>query len=182
MPGGGLGPAHSARMTWRRVLGIWQGTCPRPTALVPVGVPGAQLPHQPVLPPSPTSPNPHPCPCPGLGPIPNGPPSMALAWPGLSVLPSTGGEGRSLQQQQQLGLWVIAGFLTFLALEKMFLDSKEQEESRQVSPKPQDLDTSASVVWWCQGLEAQVLSRTLKRGSLGLFLGVLGGWASLFGE
>ncbi|XP_006908170.1 zinc transporter ZIP13 isoform X3 [Pteropus alecto] len=46
---------------------------------------------------------------------------------------SPGGEGRSLQQQQQLGLWVIAGFLTFLALEKMFLDSKEQEESRQVS-------------------------------------------------
>nr|KAF6467826.1 solute carrier family 39 member 13 [Rousettus aegyptiacus] len=44
-----------------------------------------------------------------------------------------GGEGRSLQQQQQLGLWVIAGFLTFLALEKMFLDSKEQEESSQVS-------------------------------------------------
>lgn len=105
---------------------------------------------------------------------------MALAWPGLSVLPPAGGEGRSLQQQQQLGLWVIAGFLTFLALEKMFLDSKEQEERSQVSPKPQDLDTSASVVWWCQGLEAQVLSGTLKRGSLGLFLGVLGGWASLF--
>ncbi|XP_036076993.1 zinc transporter ZIP13 isoform X3 [Rousettus aegyptiacus] len=61
------------------------------------------------------------------------PPSVALAWPGLSVLPPAGGEGRSLQQQQQLGLWVIAGFLTFLALEKMFLDSKEQEESSQVS-------------------------------------------------
>ncbi|KAL1785889.1 zinc transporter ZIP13 isoform X1 [Sigmodon hispidus] len=38
---------------------------------------------------------------------------------------SPGGEGQSLQQQQQLGLWVIAGFLTFLALEKMFLNSKE---------------------------------------------------------
>lgn len=86
------------------------------------------------------------------------PPSVALAWPGLSVLPPAGGEGRSLQQQQQLGLWVIAGFLTFLALEKMFLDSKEQEESSQVSPEPQNLVTSASVVWWCQGLEAQVLS------------------------
>ncbi|XP_019511845.1 PREDICTED: zinc transporter ZIP13 isoform X4 [Hipposideros armiger] len=49
------------------------------------------------------------------------------------VLPSAGGEGQSLQQQQQLGLWVIAGFLTFLALEKMFLDSKEQERTSQVS-------------------------------------------------
>ncbi|XP_019511847.1 PREDICTED: zinc transporter ZIP13 isoform X6 [Hipposideros armiger] len=46
---------------------------------------------------------------------------------------SRGGEGQSLQQQQQLGLWVIAGFLTFLALEKMFLDSKEQERTSQVS-------------------------------------------------
>ncbi|XP_060160388.1 zinc transporter ZIP13 isoform X4 [Globicephala melas] len=43
---------------------------------------------------------------------------------------SPGGEGQSLQQQQQLGLWVIAGFLTFLALEKMFLDSKEEETSQ----------------------------------------------------
>lgn len=43
---------------------------------------------------------------------------------------SPGGEGQSLQQQQQLGLWVIAGFLTFLALEKMFLDSKEQGTSQ----------------------------------------------------
>ncbi|CAK7308371.1 zinc transporter ZIP13 isoform X5 [Vulpes vulpes] len=46
---------------------------------------------------------------------------------------SPGGEGQSLQQQQQLGLWVIAGFLTFLALEKMFLDSKEKEGASQVS-------------------------------------------------
>lgn len=46
---------------------------------------------------------------------------------------SRGGEGQILQQQQQLGLWVIAGFLTFLALEKMFLDSKEQERTSQVS-------------------------------------------------
>lgn len=38
---------------------------------------------------------------------------------------SPGGEGQSLQQQQQLGLWVIAGFLTFLALERMFLDNKD---------------------------------------------------------
>lgn len=38
---------------------------------------------------------------------------------------SPGGEGQSLQRQQQLGLWVIAGFLTFLALEKMFLSSKD---------------------------------------------------------
>ncbi|XP_041578550.1 zinc transporter ZIP13 isoform X4 [Vulpes lagopus] len=67
------------------------------------------------------------------GPISNGPPSVALAWPGLSVLPPAGGEGQSLQQQQQLGLWVIAGFLTFLALEKMFLDSKEKEGASQVS-------------------------------------------------
>ncbi|XP_032138154.1 zinc transporter ZIP13 isoform X3 [Sapajus apella] len=41
-----------------------------------------------------------------------------------------GGEGQSLQQQQQLGLWVIAGILTFLALEKMFLDSKEEGTSQ----------------------------------------------------
>uniref|UniRef100_A0A8C9KKI9 Zinc transporter ZIP13 n=3 Tax=Panthera TaxID=9688 RepID=A0A8C9KKI9_PANTA len=46
---------------------------------------------------------------------------------------SPGGEGQSLQQQQQLGLWVIAGFLTFLALEKMFLDSKDKEGTSQVS-------------------------------------------------
>lgn len=82
------------------------------------------------------------------------PPSVALAWPGLSVLPPAGGEGQSLQQQQQLGLWVIAGFLTFLALEKMFLDSKEKEGTSQVSPKPRGPDRSAFVMWWCQGLEA----------------------------
>ncbi|XP_008841836.1 zinc transporter ZIP13 isoform X4 [Nannospalax galili] len=46
---------------------------------------------------------------------------------------SAGGEGQSLQQQQRLGLWVIAGFLTFLALEKMFLNSKEKEGPSQVS-------------------------------------------------
>ncbi|XP_013976774.1 zinc transporter ZIP13 isoform X1 [Canis lupus familiaris] len=63
------------------------------------------------------------------------PPSVALAWPGLSVLPPAGGEGQSLQQQQQLGLWVIAGFLTFLALEKMFLDSKEKEGASQAPSK-----------------------------------------------
>ncbi|XP_034868701.1 zinc transporter ZIP13 isoform X4 [Mirounga leonina] len=49
------------------------------------------------------------------------------------VLPPAGGEGQSLQQQQQLGLWVIAGFLTFLALEKMLQDSKEKEGTSQVS-------------------------------------------------
>ncbi|XP_033716565.1 zinc transporter ZIP13 isoform X2 [Tursiops truncatus] len=49
---------------------------------------------------------------------------------------SPGGEGQSLQQQQQLGLWVIAGFLTFLALEKMFLDSKEEETSQAPSKDP----------------------------------------------
>ncbi|XP_070329132.1 zinc transporter ZIP13 isoform X2 [Odocoileus virginianus] len=46
---------------------------------------------------------------------------------------SSGGEGQSLQPQQQLGLWVIAGFLTFLVLEKVFLDSKGKEETSQVS-------------------------------------------------
>ncbi|XP_006500163.1 zinc transporter ZIP13 isoform X3 [Mus musculus] len=50
-------------------------------------------------------------------------PATGLAWP-VSA-PPAGGEGQSLQRQQQLGLWVIAGFLTFLALEKMFLNSKE---------------------------------------------------------
>ncbi|XP_011355279.1 zinc transporter ZIP13 isoform X3 [Pteropus medius] len=63
------------------------------------------------------------------------PEAWAYTYSASPVLPSTGGEGRSLQQQQQLGLWVIAGFLTFLALEKMFLDSKEQEESRQAPSK-----------------------------------------------
>uniref|UniRef100_A0AC11BLU9 Solute carrier family 39 member 13 n=1 Tax=Ovis aries TaxID=9940 RepID=A0AC11BLU9_SHEEP len=63
------------------------------------------------------------------------PGSVALAWPGLSVLPPAGGEGRSLQQQQQLGLWVIAGFLTFLVLEKLFLDSKGKEENSQAPSK-----------------------------------------------
>ncbi|XP_035118514.2 zinc transporter ZIP13 isoform X1 [Callithrix jacchus] len=46
-----------------------------------------------------------------------------------------GGEGQSLQQQQQLGLWVIAGILTFLALE-MFLDSKEEGTSQAPSKDP----------------------------------------------
>ncbi|KAM7165374.1 zinc transporter ZIP13 isoform 1-T2 [Macrochelys suwanniensis] len=40
---------------------------------------------------------------------------------------ATAGGGQSLQQQQLLGLWVIIGFLTFLALEKMFLESEKQE-------------------------------------------------------
>ncbi|XP_032021868.1 zinc transporter ZIP13 isoform X2 [Hylobates moloch] len=43
---------------------------------------------------------------------------------------SPGGEGQSLQQQRQLGLWVIAGILTFLALEKTFLDGKEEGTSQ----------------------------------------------------
>ncbi|XP_036871977.1 zinc transporter ZIP13 isoform X4 [Manis javanica] len=52
-----------------------------------------------------------------------------------ATLHSEGGKGQSLQQQQQLGLWVITGFLTFLALEKMLLDSKEEEETSQASSK-----------------------------------------------
>ncbi|XP_012644742.1 zinc transporter ZIP13 isoform X2 [Microcebus murinus] len=55
---------------------------------------------------------------------------------------SPGGEGQSLQQQQQLGLWVIAGILTFLVLEKMFLDSKEREGTSQAASK--DPTTAAS--------------------------------------
>ncbi|XP_012500600.1 PREDICTED: zinc transporter ZIP13 isoform X2 [Propithecus coquereli] len=55
---------------------------------------------------------------------------------------SPGGEGQSLQQQQQLGLWVIAGILTFLVLEKMFLDSKERERTSQAPSK--DPSTAAS--------------------------------------
>ncbi|XP_015858356.1 zinc transporter ZIP13 isoform X3 [Peromyscus maniculatus bairdii] len=54
-------------------------------------------------------------------------PATGLAWP-VSAPPA--GEGQSLQQQQQLGLWVIAGFLTFLALEKMFLNGKEEGPSQ----------------------------------------------------
>ncbi|GAB1286568.1 Zinc transporter ZIP13 [Apodemus speciosus] len=49
---------------------------------------------------------------------------------------SPGGEGQSLQRQQQLGLWVIAGFLTFLALEKMFLSSKEDDPGQAPSKDP----------------------------------------------
>ncbi|XP_026643624.1 zinc transporter ZIP13 isoform X2 [Microtus ochrogaster] len=49
---------------------------------------------------------------------------------------SPGDEGQSLQQQQQLGLWVIAGFLTFLALEKMFLNSKEEGPRQAPSKDP----------------------------------------------
>uniref|UniRef100_A0A2I3G6H7 Zinc transporter ZIP13 n=1 Tax=Nomascus leucogenys TaxID=61853 RepID=A0A2I3G6H7_NOMLE len=56
------------------------------------------------------------------------PPPTALAW--------LGGEGQSLQQQRQLGLWVIAGILTFLALEKMFLDSKEEGTSQAPNKDP----------------------------------------------
>ncbi|KAM4845763.1 zinc transporter ZIP13 isoform 2-T2 [Thomomys bottae] len=48
---------------------------------------------------------------------------------------SPGMEGQSLQQQQQLGLWVIAGFLTFLALEKTFLNSREKEGISQAPSK-----------------------------------------------
>lgn len=57
MPKVGLGPTCSARMTGRGVLGVWQGTCPGPDTLAPVGVPGAQLSHQPFL-------SPFPCHCP----------------------------------------------------------------------------------------------------------------------
>nr|XP_026254853.1 zinc transporter ZIP13 isoform X2 [Urocitellus parryii] len=53
-----------------------------------------------------------------------------------TMLRSEGGEGQSLQQQQQLGLWVIAGFLTFLALEKMFLDSKKEGANQAPSKDP----------------------------------------------
>ncbi|XP_053416757.1 zinc transporter ZIP13 isoform X3 [Nycticebus coucang] len=60
------------------------------------------------------------------------------------VLPSAGGEGQSLQQQQQLGLWVIAGILTFLALEKMFLDSKERDGTNQAPSK--DPTTAAATL------------------------------------
>lgn len=76
-----------------------------------------------------------------------------MAWP-VSAPPA--GEGQSLQQQQQLGLWVIAGFLTFLALEKMFLNGKEEGPS-QVSHRPQSLDISVLVFCFSkvstQGLE-----------------------------
>ncbi|XP_078004774.1 zinc transporter ZIP13 isoform X5 [Phascolarctos cinereus] len=48
---------------------------------------------------------------------------------------TTGGGGQSLQQQQLLGLWVIAGFLTFLGLEKMFLDSREKDRPSQAPIK-----------------------------------------------
>uniref|UniRef100_A0A8B9SQM0 Zinc transporter ZIP13 n=1 Tax=Anas platyrhynchos TaxID=8839 RepID=A0A8B9SQM0_ANAPL len=40
---------------------------------------------------------------------------------------ATTGEGQSFQQQKLLGLWVIIGFLTFLTLEKIFLEKEEKE-------------------------------------------------------
>nr|XP_009512204.1 PREDICTED: zinc transporter ZIP13 [Phalacrocorax carbo] len=40
---------------------------------------------------------------------------------------ATTGEGQSFQQQKLLGLWVIIGFLTFLVLEKIFLEKEEEE-------------------------------------------------------
>ncbi|XP_012658385.1 zinc transporter ZIP13 isoform X2 [Otolemur garnettii] len=57
---------------------------------------------------------------------------------------SPGGEGQSLQQQQQLGLWVIAGILSFLALEKMFLDNKERQGTTQAPSK--DPTTAAATL------------------------------------
>lgn len=105
--------------------GFWASS--KKLVLVPVALPGVPLP---LCLPWTRS---HSKWCPFYGP--------GLAWP-VSAAPA-GGEGQNLQQQQQLGLWVIAGFLTFLALEKMFLDSKEQEGANQVSPTLQDLDTLA---------------------------------------
>ncbi|XP_004585392.2 zinc transporter ZIP13 isoform X2 [Ochotona princeps] len=58
---------------------------------------------------------------------------------------SPGGEGQSLQQQQQLGLWVIAGFLTFLALEKMFLDGRKEGSGQGPSKDPTTTTTAATL-------------------------------------
>ncbi|XP_075401845.1 zinc transporter ZIP13 isoform X1 [Tenrec ecaudatus] len=49
---------------------------------------------------------------------------------------SPDGEGQRLQQQQQLGLWVIAGFLTFLVLEKVFVDGKQEGPCQAPSKDP----------------------------------------------
>ncbi|NWS11111.1 S39AD protein, partial [Pachyramphus minor] len=40
---------------------------------------------------------------------------------------ATKGEEQSFQQQKLLGLWVITGFLTFLVLEKIFLEKEEKD-------------------------------------------------------
>lgn len=48
---------------------------------------------------------------------------LIVSWRFLSC-PS---EGQSFQQQKLLGLWVIIGFLTFLVLEKIFLEEEEKE-------------------------------------------------------
>ncbi|XP_017938307.1 zinc transporter ZIP13 isoform X2 [Manacus vitellinus] len=40
---------------------------------------------------------------------------------------ATTGEEQSFQQQKILGLWVITGFLTFLVLEKIFLEKEEKD-------------------------------------------------------
>uniref|UniRef100_A0A8C8RBB9 Zinc transporter ZIP13 n=1 Tax=Pelusios castaneus TaxID=367368 RepID=A0A8C8RBB9_9SAUR len=42
---------------------------------------------------------------------------------------ASAGGGQSFQQQKLLGLWVIIGFLTFLTIEKMFLEREKQEWS-----------------------------------------------------
>lgn len=47
------------------------------------------------------------------------------------------GEGQSFQQQKLLGLWVIIGFLTFLALEKIFLEKEEEGCPGVVSEQPE---------------------------------------------
>ncbi|KAG8431417.1 hypothetical protein GDO86_018853 [Hymenochirus boettgeri] len=46
---------------------------------------------------------------------------------------ATTGRYQSLQQQRLLGLWVIIGFLSFLILEKIFSDEKNEEESKSSS-------------------------------------------------
>ncbi|XP_017948773.2 zinc transporter ZIP13 isoform X1 [Xenopus tropicalis] len=48
---------------------------------------------------------------------------------------ATTGSYQSLQQQRLLGLWVITGFLSFLLLEKTFLDEKREEQVDSTTPK-----------------------------------------------
>ncbi|KFV85361.1 Zinc transporter ZIP13, partial [Struthio camelus australis] len=80
---------------------------------------------------------------------------------------ATAGEGQSFQQQKLLGLWVIIGFLTFLALEKIFLE-KEEKDCPVVGsdfkapagkiPNGSGFSTPLSSLVWCFLLSCYVFS------------------------
>lgn len=70
------------------------------------------------------------------------------------------GEGQSFQQQKLLGLWVIIGFLTFLVLEKIFLE-KEEEYPGMVSQQPEGRECSC--IWSSVLNTLSALSASLRK-------------------